>query len=182
MISTGMLRPCLLLALLALACSPAAAQADSSEIQYDPALPKAGGQDPSQNEEIVASPDARADTARASASPAADGARAAAADTPAQSTPTGEGAGNTSVSEVGPDASLSGGRGDHGGRQAHLAQRQEAIGQSRPIAQLAPSSSGSGSTPTLPILIAIATLAALSFGAFLLLQRRRRSGIGVTTR
>jgi cobalamin biosynthesis Mg chelatase CobN len=51
-------------------------------------------------------------------------------------------------------------------------------GQAQPAAQNAPHSDGGGSSPLVPILIAIAALAAISIGAVMLRARRQRAGSG----
>lgn len=152
------------LALLALACFPVLAQADSGTIQYDPSLPSPGG-GAKQNENI----------AKSSESPKTGGAEAPPSTGTSegyveQGPPSSEGQSNTNVgAERGPSqGSPDKGNNPPGGAKVHPATPQHV--------QSTPKASDDGSSPLVPILIAVAVLAAISIGALLIRQRRQRDG------
>jgi len=155
------------LALLAFACCPVLAQADSGTIQYDPSLPNDGGA--KQNENI----------AKTSESPKGGGAEA-----PAPSGGMGEGYAEQAAppSSEGPGNANGGNEGgtsqgspDKGNNPQHATKVQHAA---PPHVQSTPASSDDGSSPLVPILIAAAVLAAISIGALLIRQRRQRDASG----
>lgn len=155
-----------MLAVLALACVPGLAQAESAEFQYEPDVPSVPNKEnPPSDKDSGGSND--------------------------QSEPDAE----TSGSD--PDGGVSGGNGgsNNGGGGADTGQGNQATGggdgkqaggadraagelkDAKPIASFdggtASSSDDGGSSPLVPILIAIAVLAAISVGAFLYRQRRQ---------
>jgi hypothetical protein len=150
------------LALLALACFPILAQADSGTIEYDPALPSDGGA--KQNENI----------AKSSESPKSGGAEAppsggAGEGYAEQAPPSSEGQGNANT---GTGGGTSQGSPDKGNNPPGGTKVQPAA----PHAQSTPDSSDDGSSPLVPILIAAAVLAAISIAALLIRRRRQRDG------
>jgi cobalamin biosynthesis Mg chelatase CobN len=164
-----------LLALLALACFPIFAQADSSGVQYETALPNAEGKGPSQNEQI----------AESSESPSHSGGATA---------PTGGGyasGGSGSNSSMEGSSASGGSNGGHaaagggttqGSQDSGKARKHAAAGQKQPVAHnAAPVEGGdNGSSPVIPILIAVLVLAAISVGAYLLRQKRQRDAGGAS--
>lgn len=64
----------------------------------------------------------------------------------------------------------------HGGAK----QAMHPVAQSKPGAQAAKSSDSGGSSPLVPILIAIAVLAAISVAVVMIRQRRQRGGPSAT--
>jgi hypothetical protein len=151
------------LALLALACFPVLAQADSGTIEYDPSLPSDGGA--KQNENI----------AKSSESPNSGGAEAPPSagtgeDYAEQAPPSSEGPGSANA---GTEGGLSQGSPDKGNNPPGGTKVQPAA----PIVKSdAAESSDDGSSPLVPILIAAAVLAAISIGALVIRQRRQRDG------
>lgn len=150
------------LALLALACFPVLAQADSGTIQYDPSLPSPGG-GAKQNENI----------AKSSESPKTGGAEAPPSTGTGegyveQAPPSSEGQGNPNAgAERGPgQGSPDKGNNPPGGTKVQPTTPQH----------VQPKASDDGSSPLVPILIAVAVLAAISIGALLIRQRRQRGG------
>jgi MYXO-CTERM domain-containing protein len=160
------------LALLALLCFPIVAQADSSGVQYETALPNAeGGGGRSHNEQIAESSKSPEGTGGATAPSGSGGEEA--------------GSGSGSSMAEGPSSgsgSKAGGGGGNGGTQQGSPQpgankkHAAAVNPASPTASNAPSpsSGGGGSSPLVPILIVLGVLAAISLGAFLLRQRRSR--------
>jgi hypothetical protein len=154
------------LALLALACFPVLAQADSGTIEYDPSLPSDGGA--KQNENI----------AKSSESPNSGGAEAPPSGGTGegyaeQAPPSSEGQGDANA---GTDGGKSQGSPDKGNNPPGGTEVQPAA----PNAQSTPDSSDDGSSPLVPILIAAAVLAAISIAALLIRQRRQRDGAGAS--
>ena len=150
------------LALLALACFPVLAQADSGTIEYDPSLPSDGGA--KQNENI----------AKSSESPKTGGAEAPPSGGTSegyveQAPPSSEGQGHANT---GTEGGPSQGSPDKGNNPPGGTKVQPAT----PHAQSTPHSSDDGSSPLVPILIAAAVLAAISIAALLIRQRRQRDG------
>lgn len=149
-----------MLALLALACFPVLAQADSGTIEYDPSLPSDGGA--KQNENI----------AKSSESPNSGGAEAPASGGTSegyveQAPPSSEGQGSANA---GTESGRSQGSPDKGNNPPGKAKVQPTA----PHVQSSPQSSDDGSSPLVPILIAAAVLAAISIAALLIRQRRQR--------
>ena len=154
------------LALLALACFPVLAQASSGTIEYDPSLPGDGGA--KQNENI----------AKTSETPPSGGAEA----------PTDTGAGEGYSEEVAPSdeggSTAAAGNGNGGGKgqgnpdKGNNPPPQAKVQDNALIAKPAPESSTSsddgGSSPLVPILIAVLVLAAISVAAVMFRQRRQR--------
>ena len=154
------------LALLAFACVPVAAQADSGEVEYESVLPKADGNGPSQNEQIAEKSD----------SPKNGGAEA-----PANhgSTGSGEGSymGGAPSSESGGGATGNEGSGQGKADKGANPPANGGVQQATPLSKSsAKSDGGSSSSPLVPILIAILVLAAISIGAVMIRQRRQRDG------
>ena len=151
------------LALLALACSPVLAQADSGTIEYNPSLPSDGG--PKQNENI----------AKSSESPNTGGAEAPPSGGTSegyveQAPPSSEGQGHANA---GTEGGPSQGSPDKGNNPPGGTKVQPAA----PHVQSTPNSADDGSSsPLVPILIAAAVLAAISIAALLIRQRRQRDG------
>ena len=151
------------LALLALACFPVLAQADSGTIQYDPSLPSPGG-GAKQNENI----------AKSSESPKTGGAEAPPSGGTSegyveQAPPSSEGQGHANT---GAEGGPSQGSPDKGNNPPGGTKVQPAA----PHVQSTPKASDDGSSPLVPILIAVAVLVAISIGALLIRQRRQRDG------
>jgi hypothetical protein len=149
------------LALLALACFPVLAQADSGTIEYDPSLPSDGGA--KQNENI----------AKSSESPPTGGAEApAGAGTgegyAEQAPPSSEGQGNANT---GTGGGTSQGSPDKGNNPPTGTKVQPAAPTVMPDA-----AADDGSSPLVPILIGAAVLAAISIAALMIRQRRQRDG------
>ena len=153
------------LALLALACFPVFAQADSVGPQYNTALPDDGGA--KQNENI----------AKTSESPKSGGAEAP------PSTGSGEGyseevppsSESVSPANTGSDGGKSQGNADKGNNPRPEAKVQEAapIAKAKPKA-VASNDGDGGSSPLVPILIGALVLAAISIAAVAIRQRRQR--------
>jgi hypothetical protein len=158
------------LALLALACFPVLAQAGSGDIEYDPYLPGDGGA--KQNENI----------AKTSESPPPSGGAEA---------PAGAGAGEGYSEEVAPSseggspagAGKDGGKGQGNPDKGNNPGAQTKVQPATPIDKSSPAASTSGdddggSSPLVPILIAVLALAAVSVAAVMVRQRRQRDGAG----
>jgi len=167
-----------LLALLALALSPVAAMADSSGTQYEDALPSADGG--KQND-----PPAK--------SSSNGGASAPTADSGSNGSDSSGSSSQSPSSESGGAAAAKGGDGGTGqgsqetGQPGGGNQGTQDKGQAsdpQPASQLTPATETSdddgGSSPLVPILIAIAVLAAISVGAVVMRQRRQRDGTSVS--
>jgi hypothetical protein len=158
------------LAVLALACLPLPAQADSSEVQYDPAINGPGGK-----------PEGKEQIAKKSESPKPNGGASA---------PTGGGSGGSggSVESGGPTnekapssgSGAAGAAGDNGGTGQGKAEPGSSpagkanVQHAAPTSSTAPAGDDDGSSPLLPILIGALVLAAISVGAFIIRQRRQR--------
>jgi hypothetical protein len=153
------------LALLAFACAPVAAQADSGEVEYESVLPKADGNGPSQNEQIAEKSD----------SPKNGGAEAPASH---GSTGSGEGSymGGTPSSESGGGATGNEGSGQGKADKGTSPPAKGGVQQATPLSKSSPKSDGGSSSPLVPILIGIFVLAAISIGAVMIRQRRQRDG------
>jgi cobalamin biosynthesis Mg chelatase CobN len=151
------------LALLALACFPILAQADSGTIEYDPSLPSDGGA--KQNENI----------AKSSESPNSGGAEAPPSAGSSESYP--EEAPPSSESESTANTGNDGGKGQGSPDKGNNPPAATKVQPSAPIAKSTPDSSDDGgSSPLLPILVAVLVLAAISVAAIVIRQRRQRDG------
>jgi hypothetical protein len=149
------------LALLALACFPVLAQADSGTIEYNPSLPSPGP-GAKQNENI----------AKSSESPKTGGAEAPPSGGTSegyveQAPPSSEGQGHANKGTEGGPSQGSPDKGNNppGGTK---------VQPSAPHVQSTTNSADDGSSPLVPILIAVAVLAAISIAALLIRQRRQR--------
>jgi cobalamin biosynthesis Mg chelatase CobN len=158
------------LALLALACLPVLAQADSSGIQYNPSVPSATHKSeiPSQNGGVPAhSSDTPGGKSGSDGSTAPDSSEA---DSSQESDSSKE------------DAALAknddgGGNGGNGQGNPDKSSGHERDSAANPLgSQTTEQDSDSGSSPLVPILIAVAVLAAISVAVVAFRQRRRRSG------
>ena len=167
----------LVLALLALACVPAFAHADSAGIEYESGVPTAeGGEGTAKHGSNIP---------KAKTSKSGTGG----------TTSSGPESNETSESERSSGGSSSGngpggkdggtGQGNQGngsnGQQNQGGNQQAGISQT-PTAVSSPShqSSGGDSSPLVPILIAVAVLAAISVGVVVIRQRRQGSDSGST--
>jgi cobalamin biosynthesis Mg chelatase CobN len=161
------------LALFALACFPVLAQADSSGVQYSDAPPTATGGPTGGTGSGGGAP------AHSSNSPSGG--------TSGATPTTGSNPSNSSTvnSDGGSGSSQEKSNATGGGTAAQGTQGQGGAGDSAnargPASQLtgapaAETSDNGGSSPLVPILIAIAVLAALSIAAVLIRQRRQRGG------
>ena len=160
------------LALSALMLFPALSQADSSGIQYSEAPPTAtGGNKPSHKE-----PAAHSSTSGGGSSTQNNSSHSK------SSTSSGESSGGSPSSKTGSTQSTSHDGGTGQGNPGSGSTGGEAppvnhSGQASPAPQGASHQEG-GSSPLVPILIAIAALAAISIGAVMLRARRQRRGRG----
>jgi hypothetical protein len=162
------------LALLAFACFPVFAQADSVEKQYETEVPGVPKETKKQNsvEEPKAgdskdggytAPDTAEETGGESESLGATGGNQ------------GSDGGNKGGAAAGKDAGTSQGSPGNGSSGAN----QTALGEAAPLATSPqPVDDGGSSSPLVPILIAIAALAAISIGAVVIRQRRQDDGSG----
>jgi cobalamin biosynthesis Mg chelatase CobN len=166
-----------LLALLAFACFPVVAQADSSGVQYSDAPPTATGGKPSQQDTIANSSNTGggSSVSNPSSKPAKDSRNPGVKSSEVNGSPSGGGAGSDSGSGQGNQDNSSGkppatpvGQSDHAGKTSTQPGENTS----------ASSDNGGGSSPLVPILIAIAVLAAISVGAVVMRQRRHQSGPG----
>jgi cobalamin biosynthesis Mg chelatase CobN len=169
-----------LLALLALALSPVTALGDSSGTQYEDALPTADGG--KKND-----PPAKSSTTNGGAS--APSANSGSSDS-GSSGSSSEGSSSESGGAAATTAGGDGGTGqgsqdksqDGGGNQG--AQDKGQATSRQPASQVTSATETSdddgGSSPLVPILIAIAILAAISVGAVVMRQRRQRGGTSVS--
>jgi hypothetical protein len=152
------------LALLALACFPVLAQAGSVGPQYTPDLPDDGGA--KQNENI----------AKTSESPPTGGAEAppntGSSESYPEEVPSSESEGGAASGGNG------GGPGPGNPDKGNNPSAETKVQSAAPIAKATPDSSSDdgGSSPLVPILIAIVALAAISIAAVMIRQRRQRDG------
>jgi hypothetical protein len=146
---------------------PALAQAESSsEVQYKEAISGPyGGNPPVHKEPSANSSNDGGNTSPASKSPTSSE-KGSSGGSPYSKTEGTGGSGGTGQSS--PEAGSKGGE----------APPVNHSGQAQPAAQSVPHSDGGGSSPLVPILIAIAALAAISIGAVMLRARRQRAGSG----
>jgi cobalamin biosynthesis Mg chelatase CobN len=159
------------LALLSLACLPILAQADSSEVQYNPAVPTAthgSGGSPSGG--------SAAHKSNASGDNSTSGGSANSGSSNGGSSKEGESKATTGGS------ANSGNGGNGGSGQPSPAKSPSHEGQTAakpPGKQVASKEDeGDSSSPLVPILIAVAILAAISVGVVAMRQRRKRGGSG----
>lgn len=148
---------------LAIACFPVLAQADSSELQYEPQIPSATGEHPATHHQ---QPSAKSSNSDGGASAPNPGSRSS-----------NKGAVKEGSSTTGGGGKVNGGTGQRsqasspkGNGNAPVQPNNQASGL--PVSH----QSDGGSSPLVPILVLIAVLAAVSLGAVLYRQRRQRSG------
>jgi hypothetical protein len=155
-------------ALSALTLFPALAQAETaSEIQYKEAISSPyGGNQPVHKEPSAHSSTDGGNTSPTSKSPTSSE-KGSSAESPYSKTE-GKG-GNGSTGQGNPDG------GTNGGKTPPVTQP---VQQAQPAPQNASHGDGGGSSPLVPILIAIAALAAISIGAVMLRARRQRAASG----
>jgi cobalamin biosynthesis Mg chelatase CobN len=164
------------LALLAFACFPIGASADSSAYEYENAIPS-----PTGGHGNTATPGGSTGGTAA----AGGAAGAAASNATGAGTASGDGAGKASA---GKDGSTGGGKGAgkrDGGNGSSTSQpggqASGSLSNASPLpGEVASSESGGGSSPLVPILIVIAILGAISVGVVMLRQRRQQSGSPVS--
>jgi hypothetical protein len=150
-------------ALLALLCFPVLAQAtDSSELQYRPQIPSATGEHPPAHQKQPSAKSSNSGGAPAPPSTTSPGA-------------SGEESANKVSSSTGgaePPAGQANRQGNPGsGNNGKERAPTQPSNQATPASH---KSEGGGSSPLVPILIAIAVLAAASLGAVIYRQRRQR--------
>jgi cobalamin biosynthesis Mg chelatase CobN len=155
-------------ALLAFFCAPALALADSGEIQYEEVTPTVTGEKnpPPRHHEPTAHPSVVTGGAQAPGSEASNSGSAKAepstgGQTPATVNATGAGKGSRGHDSTG-------------------AQGQPGQDQSPGASKAAAQSDDGGSSPLIPILIAILVLAAISIGVVVLRAKRQQSGSGAS--
>lgn len=164
------------LALLALACFPLAAFGDSGSAQYEEALPEVCGSSCKQKESPAKTSKSNTGGGGTSTSHPSNG---------SNGTESSSG-GSDEESATGGVAANGGGNGAGGGSGgAEVQQHQDqgkAGGSPEPAQPLGSAtnakSDDDGSSPLVPILIAIAVLAAISVAAFVIRQRRHRADGG----
>jgi cobalamin biosynthesis Mg chelatase CobN len=150
------------LALLALACFPVLAHADSSGIQYEPVSPTVTGHNQSIPEGKKSNGGATASsTGGSEGSESESSTGGASGDSPT----TGNGGGSGQGSPA--NGQDTGGTPAAGGGQSQ---------NPAPVSNSTSPDSGGGSSPLVPILIALAALAVVSIGAVVIRQRRQGSG------
>lgn len=162
------------LALLAMACFPLAAQAEESVVPvYETEVPSSTG--PKKTPQVKN--DSGAESSQTGGATAPSGADES----------SGSGSGSSSEEESGAAGSGSGnggpGQGSPGNGSkgdASQAGNQQSQGSQQGQQARAETSSGDSSSPLVPILIAVAVLAAISIGAILYRQRRQRTGTSVS--
>jgi cobalamin biosynthesis Mg chelatase CobN len=159
------------LALLALACLPGLAQADSSEVQYSNPVPTATGKPAPKHHEPVATESGNVDGPPST--PAGGGSK---------SNPSQVGSNKGSSPANGGDSKASApksgtGQGSPGGGSAENDAAQPQQGSQ---VGTAASENSDDSSPLVPILVAILVLAAISLGAVMLRRRRQASGPSVS--
>jgi cobalamin biosynthesis Mg chelatase CobN len=157
------------LALLALGCLPVLAQADSSGIQYEDATPTAthkGSQIPSGGGSVAHSAGANGGNSTSDGS-THSGSSQADSSKQGESTAAGGGAKN------GGDGNGGTGQGSPDKASGH---EQRSVANPDVGEAAKQESDDDGSSPLVPILIAIAALAAISIGFVAIRQRRKRGG------
>jgi hypothetical protein len=157
-------------ALLAFALFPVAAGADSSGVQYSDAPPTATGKEPPSEAPAKSSKSHNGGVSNPSNTSKSQDSHSSDDQSSSGST--------TSKSDAGPPSSDNPGSNGPGqqsspgqGSQGHQAQSQSPGSESG-----SSKSDGGGSSPLVPVLVAIAVLAAISIGTVMLRQRRRRGG------
>lgn len=161
------------LALLALACLPALARADSSGVQYSDAPPTVTGGKVPKNQE----PPAKTSTTDNGGGSSQQGGGSSKS---SHSSETGGSPGGSSSGSGGGSGSPGGGGGAESGGQGKPAQGSAPPGTSTGSLEPASTKSGGGSSPLVPILIAIAVLAAISVGVVMWRRRRDAAGASVS--
>jgi cobalamin biosynthesis Mg chelatase CobN len=161
----------LLLSVLALAfvCLPAAAGADSSGIQYEDAPPTATGEQPTSRDQT---PARSSDVNGGATAPSGQGGGGSGSSGGSSSDPSSrDGGGGLAAAGKNDGGNGKGSQGLAGGGQLHPAKKL-----SQATETTTEEKGDGGSSPLVPILIAIAVLAAISIGALLYRQRRQRGG------
>jgi hypothetical protein len=162
------------LALLAFACLPGAAQADSAGAQYEVGIRGPGNKPPAhKNEQIAEKSESPGNTGGATAAPTGGGGGGAG------SGETGGGFNEAPSSGSGPSGHhQEPGTGNGGGKGQGSPEKGATPKGNASLQPTAPTSSSSsgGSSPLVPILIVIGALALISIGAFVIRQRRQRGG------
>jgi hypothetical protein len=155
------------LALLALACFPVLAQAEeSSGTVYETAVPgPTGNKSPDKSNPGAQASKGGGATAPGSTNPGNPGSESSDESSAGTNPSTGGGTGNGQGS---PGKGSTAGEGQGGGQQG--------LSNGQPVNT--PASSDDSSSPLVPILLAIAVLAAISVGAVVLRQRRQRRSPG----
>ncbi|HXQ89320.1 MAG TPA: hypothetical protein VN733_06730 [Solirubrobacterales bacterium] len=159
-----------MLALLAFACFPVAAQAEATGPQYETDIPNVPQEESSPSKKKGGSNNGGTEDGEAGKSNAPTGQGSGG------NGPSSGGGANNGQTSQGSDGGT--GTGANGSKTA-----EDGVGGGKPLATtLSPASSESddGSSPLVPILIAIAVLAAISIGAFLYRQRRQGPGSPVS--
>ncbi len=157
------------LALLALACLPVAAHADSSGVEYETGLPKPEGSGQSHKEQVAKSSDSSKNGGAEAPSNAGSGSDESSYTEESQSS---EGGGAATAGNDGGS-----GQGNPGGGAS--TPEKAGLQPATPIAKSeAAPEDGGGSSPLVPILIGILVLAAISIAAVMIRQRRQRDGSG----
>lgn len=148
-------------ALLAFACFPVLALADSSGIEYENSIPKATGNSPP----TVKGKGSNGGPATASGAPA-----------PGQSATRPGSSGAHSKGSHGQSQQAGSGGGARGTAQRNPAQAAVSSADVAGGPNATPTSSNSGPSPFVAILVAVLALAAISIGMVLIRQRRQRGG------
>jgi hypothetical protein len=155
------------LALLALACFPVLAQAEESiGPVYDPAVPKVQGQTKQNKETGPTAKDSSKDGATAPVGGGTGGGDSGSGDPSGNSNPSTPGGTDAGQDKSGNTSPAVKGQGS----------QQPKISQGQPPAS--ESAADDSSSPLVPILIAIAALAAISIGVIVIRQRRQRDAPG----
>lgn len=157
------------IALLALACFPVLAHAEtSSGVQYDDSLPKVEGENTPTHHKQTPAKASKTDDGGGTSPSHSDGSKEADSEE-----------GDSSAKEGAAGAGHDGGTGQGSpGHSANGGANNATNGEGQ-IASEAPASQSTddgGSSPLVPILIAIAVLAAISVAAVMYRQRRQRRG------
>jgi cobalamin biosynthesis Mg chelatase CobN len=158
------------LVLLAFACFPLLAQADSSEVQYSNPVPTATGSPPPTHHEPTATKSN--DTGGTATSPAGD--KGSGSDrTKVGSNKDSSPANGGSPSGNAPKSGTGQGSPGNGSTGKKAVSPQQGTQAGKPASQ-----SDGGSSPVAPILIGIMVLAGISLGIVMVRQRRRRQAGG----
>jgi cobalamin biosynthesis Mg chelatase CobN len=153
------------LALLALGCFPLLAHADSSEVEYQDAPPTVtGGKAPNDHGPSAGSSNVNNGGASAPGGKGGSGGSSGGGSSEGGSSGSGGGAGSTK----------DGGTGQQGSPGKHSGNGSIASGKTAAGTHEASSQDSGGSSPLVPILVALAALAAISLGVVTIRQRRRR--------